>query len=88
MFLTLEKGQEKLKTLLIKEKKKKAKKSIGVLNLGRRFKGYPKQAQNYDIPSDEDNNQGEDDKSVKAGRGSNLCYGQYSDTDEEDYSAE
>ena len=37
MFLTLEKVQEDLKTLLIKEKKKKAKKSIGVLNLGRRF---------------------------------------------------
>ena len=39
MFLTLAKGQEYLKTLMIKEKKKKAKKSTSVLNLGRRFKG-------------------------------------------------
>ena len=41
MFLTLAKGQEDLKTLLIKENKKKAKKSTGVLNLGRSSQGQP-----------------------------------------------
>ena len=39
MFLTLAKGQEDLKTLLVEEKKKKAKKITGVLNMGRRFHG-------------------------------------------------
>ena len=38
MFLTLDKGQEDLKTLLLKDKKKKSKKSVGVLNLRRRPK--------------------------------------------------
>ena len=39
MFLTLAKGQEDLKTLLLKNKKKKTKKSAGVLNLGKRPRG-------------------------------------------------
>lgn len=42
MILNLSKGQEALKELLFR-KKKKAKKSIGVINLGRRFKGSVKQ---------------------------------------------
>ena len=37
MYLTLAKGQEDLKTLLVEEKKNKAKKITGVLNMGRRF---------------------------------------------------
>ena len=37
MFITLEKGQEDLKALILKEKKKK--KPAGILNMGRRFKG-------------------------------------------------
>ena len=39
MLLALTKGQEELKTLLAKEKKKKVKKSTGVVIMGRRFKG-------------------------------------------------
>ena len=39
MFLALAKGQEDLKALIIKYKKKKAKKPVGVLNIGRRFRG-------------------------------------------------
>ncbi|KAL5073995.1 hypothetical protein RYX36_012979, partial [Vicia faba] len=35
MFLSLAKGQEDLKTLILKEKKKK--KKVGILNMGRRF---------------------------------------------------
>ena len=42
MFITLAKGQEDLKALILKEKKKK-KKTSGVLNLGRRFRGLLKQ---------------------------------------------
>ena len=36
MFLSLAKGQEDLKTLILKEKKKK--KKVGILNMGRRFR--------------------------------------------------
>ena len=42
MFLNLAKGQEDLKYLILKDKKKK-KRPVGVLNLGRRFKGPVKQ---------------------------------------------
>ena len=38
MFLALAKGQEDLKALMIKDKKKKTKKPIGVLNMGMRFR--------------------------------------------------
>ena len=36
MFISMAKGQEDLKTLILKEKKKK-KKKVGLLNMGRRF---------------------------------------------------
>ena len=57
MFLTLEKGQEELKTLLIKEKKKKAKKSADVLNLGRRFQGPARRTLDFATSSNEWDNQ-------------------------------
>ena len=57
MFLTLEKGQEDLKTLLIKENKKKAKKPAGVLNLGRRFKGPARRTLDFATSSGEGDNQ-------------------------------
>ena len=41
MFVALAKGQVDLKALVLKEKKKK--KIVGVLNMGRRFKGPLKQ---------------------------------------------
>ena len=44
MFLAMAKGQEDLKTLLLKDKKKKSKKSVGVRNLGRRLRGPVKRA--------------------------------------------
>ena len=37
MFISLAKGQEDLKTLILKEKKKKKKKKVGIQNMGRRF---------------------------------------------------
>ena len=43
MFVSLAKGQEDLKAHILKEKKKKTKKTAGVVNLGRRFKGPLKQ---------------------------------------------
>ena len=42
MFLALAKGQEDMKALIVKEKTKKAKKQIGILNMGRRFRGPAK----------------------------------------------
>ena len=37
MFVALAKGQEDLKAIILKEKKKKTKKPVGVLNKGRRL---------------------------------------------------
>ncbi|KAL5060188.1 hypothetical protein RYX36_031792 [Vicia faba] len=39
MIMALAKGQEDLKALIVKEKTKKPRKTTGVVNLGRRFKG-------------------------------------------------
>ena len=45
LFITLAKGQEDLKDLILKEKeKKKKKKLVGALNMGRRFRGALKQS--------------------------------------------
>ena len=51
MFLAMAKWQEDLETLLLKDKKKKTKKSIGVLNLGRRPRGPVKGALDLSTPS-------------------------------------
>ena len=64
MFLTLAKGQEDLKTLLIEEKKKKAKKSTGVLNLGRRFPGPSRRTLDFATSADEKDNQEGKNKEV------------------------
>ena len=55
MFITLAKGQEDLKALILKEKKKK--KTSGVLNLGRRFRGSLKQPVDLTSSSKEGENQ-------------------------------
>ena len=57
MFLPLAKGQEDLKALLIKDKKKKAKKPVGVLNLGRRFRGPTNRALDFATSLGEGDNQ-------------------------------
>ena len=54
-FLAMAKGQEDLKTLLLKDKK--SKKSVGVLNLRRRFKGPLKQPVDLASSSKEGENQ-------------------------------
>ena len=64
MFLALAKGQEDLKTLLVKEKKKKAKKPSGVLNLGRRFKGPAIRTLDFTTSSGEGDNQEGKNKEV------------------------
>ena len=66
MFLNLAKGQENLKALIIKERKNKTKKPVVLLNMGRKFKGPVWRALDFEVPSNEDDNQEEDDKSVKA----------------------
>ena len=51
MFLALAKGQEDLKALILKDKKKKTKKLVGVLNLERRFRGPAERALEFATPS-------------------------------------
>ena len=54
MFLALAKGQEDLKALILKDnKKKKTKKPVGVLNMGRRFRGSVNRAIDFATPSNE-----------------------------------
>ena len=55
MFLAMDKGKEDLKTILLKDKKKKSKKSVGVLNLGRRLRGPVKRALDLSPSSNEGN---------------------------------
>ena len=57
MFITLEKGREDLKALILKEKKKKKKKVSGILNMGRRFRGLLKQPVDLTSSSKEGENQ-------------------------------
>ena len=54
MFLNLAKGQEDLKALILKDKKKK-KRPMGVLNMGRRFKGLVRQVSELATPSKDHN---------------------------------
>ena len=57
MFVALAKGQEDLKALILIQKKKKKKKIVGVLNLGRRFRGPLKQTVDLTSSSKEGENQ-------------------------------
>ena len=58
MFVALAKGQEDLKALILKEKKKKkVKKTVGVLNMGRTFRGPLKQMVDLTSSSKERENQ-------------------------------
>ena len=43
MIMALAKGKEELKALIVKDKTKKPRRTAGVVNLGRRFKGPLKQ---------------------------------------------
>ena len=82
MFLTLAKGQEELKTLLVEEKKKKTKKITGVLNMGRRFQGQTRKALDFATTSSEKDNQD--------GKGKEIVVQSESEEEEEeeDYSEE
>ena len=64
MFLALDKGQEDLKALMIKDKKKNAKKPVGVLNLGRRFKGPSRRTLDFATSSGDGDNQEGKNKEV------------------------
>ena len=80
MFLALAKGQEDPKALILKDKKKKTKKPMGVLNMGRRFRGPAKQALDFATPSNEGDNQEEKTKEEDNNPGT--------DEEEADYSEE
>ena len=57
MFVTLANGKEDLKALILKDRKKKAKKTADVLNLGRRFRGPLKQMVDLTSSTKEGDNQ-------------------------------
>ena len=57
MITALTKGQEELKALIIKYKDKKPRRTTGVVNLGRRFKGPLKQMVDLTSSSKEGENQ-------------------------------
>ena len=79
MFLNLAKGQEDLKALVFKDKKKK-KKPAGVVNLGRRIRGPVKRSLDFATTSEDRDNQ---DGEPKEGE-NNHGY----EEDEADYSEE
>src|SRR3954463_6523102 len=81
LILTLSKGQDELKALLT-NKDKKTKKPKGVINMGRRFKGRPKRAEEAEIPKDEEEEGERDDISVKNNQGSHV--GSEEEEEEED----
>src|SRR3954470_7211099 len=81
LILTLANGQNELKALLTK-KDKKTKKPKGVINLGRRFKGRPKKAEDAEIPKNEEDEE-RDDISVKNNQGSHV--GSDGEEEEEEY---
>ena len=81
MFLNLAKWQDELKTLITKGNKKKTKNPTVFLNMGRRFKGPVRRPLDFEFPLNEDDNQEEDDKSVKSEDNNNLGSGQDSDQD-------
>ena len=70
-----------MKTLLIKEKKKKAKKLTGVLNLGRRFQGPARRTLDFATSSGEKDNQEGKNKEV-------TDHPEYEEEEEDDYSEE
>ena len=57
MIMALAKGKEELKALIVKEKTKKPKKPIGVVNLGRRIRGPVRRASKLVTSSKEGDNQ-------------------------------
>ena len=79
MITSLTKGQEELKAILTKkEKKKKVRKSIGIINMGRRFGGPAKQ---IEFPVDKgDGNQNSENE-----EGSNHDSGKNSEDEKEYY---
>src|SRR3954471_21140580 len=85
LILNLSKGKDELKALLTK-KEKKTKKPKGVINLGRRFKGRPKKAEETGIPKDEEEEEEGDDLSVKNNQGSHVgSDGQEEEEEEDEY---
>ena len=82
-ILNLSKGQEELKTILTK-KKRKTKKAIGIINMGRRFRGPVKQAKEVEIPTNSDNEQ-EGNPSIKLEGNSNHESDNHSEGEEEYY---
>ena len=70
MLMALTKGQEELKTLLAKEKKKKTKKPTGVVIMGRRFKGQTRRTLDFATSPGEGDNQGAETHEVNDDPGS------------------
>src|SRR3954463_587916 len=69
LILNLSKGQDELKTLLTK-KEKKSRRFVGVLNMGRRFRGPLKKVEEVKV-SEEDDDEQKDDASFRTDTKSN-----------------
>ena len=82
LFLTLAKGQEELKTLLVEEKKKKTKKITRILNMGRRFQEQTRRALDFAITSSEKDSQ------YGKGKETVVQFDSEEEEEEEDYSEE
>src|SRR3954470_15380301 len=82
LILNLSKGQDELKALLTK-KEKRPRRSVGVLNIGRRFRGPLKRAEEVKVSKEDDNEQ-DDGASVKTDAKSNYDSAKPS-KQEEDY---
>ena len=83
MFTSLVQGQEDLKKLINKKKK-----VVGLLNMGRRYKGGPKVVSRIELSEDSVKNEGsvkgneEDQREPEKGREERSDYSQYSDEDD------
>src|ERR1044072_2495791 len=83
MFTSLVQGQEDLKKLINKKKK-----VVGLLNMGRRYRGGPKVVSRIELSEDSVKNEGsvkgneEDQHEPEKGREERSDYSQYSDEDD------
>ena len=83
-LLSMAHGQKDLMVLIVK--KKKIRKPVDILNMGRRFKGPTQPVRVNEVSFEEDDNQEEDGRSVR-GEGRNN-HGSHNIPEDEDYSDE
>src|SRR4051812_762782 len=83
LIMNLSKGQDELKTLLTK-KDKNPRRPVGIINLGRRFRGPTKKAKEVQIPEDSDSER-DDYASIKIDAKGNQGSSKPSEKEEDYY---